>query len=479
MVIVEVSEKQRQLRLNANAAFFRPGLESRSLRVSQRSNALHFYHSAAYSSDQYTLKSRSYNLYTDPRPSPVSDSLTKKQYGQQPVPTTQRHRVVSSLVTPFLGSQAKGKRASGSIKKQERNTISRLNSSSASIQSFASSVVSRKRRYAAPPALETLPSEILTEIFSYLDQKTLHSLIFCSRRMLEEASYNLYESPKFKTTYRFAQFVTTITHDRHRAWMVKELDVSNLGKETEEDEKLAGWREWKFRSDPLHTIHRDDIGLSKSRRGEVVKPLHPPPSPFLQKYSLIRDIPIGAVIHVVAACPFLRYTPTYNINSQFSINIYIFPCRKIDLSNVPLAADYCISKLGSHRTGFHPTAFTSLLFVSDVPKSFTWQEGDTRPLSCSIDLVDAFRNLHGLKQINLRGGIWVTRDVAGRIVEGGKAVQFMDLRECGMYRERNWTVAGGRAEIWRLIMEEKEAEHARERLMKEAEARTRRLAGIL
>ncbi|KAF8449777.1 hypothetical protein BGX38DRAFT_527677 [Terfezia claveryi] len=444
--------------IGSGALCLMPGrLESRPLRVSQRSNALHFYHSAVNSSDQYPSRSRSYFLYTDPRPTPVSDSA-KKQYGQQSAPTAPRHRVVSSLVTPFLGSQAKGKRASGSIKKQERNTVSRLNSSSASIRSFASSVLSRKRRYAAPPTLETLPSEILTQIFSYLGQKTLHNLIFCSKRMLEEASYNLYESPNFKTTYRFAQFVTAITHDRHRAWMVKELDVSNLGKEAGENETpLAGWREWKFRSDPLHTIHRDDIGLSKSGKGEIVKSLHPPPSPFLQRYSLIRDIPIGAIIHVLAACPFLR---------------------KIDLSNVSLAADYFISKLGSHRTGYHPTTFTSLLFVSDVPKSFTWQEGDTRPLSCSIDLVNAFTNLHGLKHINLRGGVWVTRDVAERIVEGSKAVQFMDLRKCGMYRERKWTVTGGRMEIGRLIVEEKEAEQERERLMKEAEASRRRLAGV-
>jgi len=311
MVTVGVSQKQRQLPSNANAATFRPGrLESRPLRVSQRSNALHFYHSAANPSDHYPSKSRSCFLYTDPRPSQVSDPLTKKQHVQQSAPTVSRHRVVSSLVTPFLGSQAKGKRVSGSIKKQERNTVSRLNSSSASIRSLASSVLSRKRSYAAPPTLETLPSEILTQIFSYLGQKTLHNLIFCSRRMLEEASYNLYESPKFKTTYRFAQFVTAITHDRHRAWMVKKLDVSNLGKGAGEDEKpLAGWREWKFRSDPLHTIHRDDIGLSKSGKGGVLKSLHPTPSPFLQRYSLIRDIPIGAIIHVLAACPFLRYVP--------------------------------------------------------------------------------------------------------------------------------------------------------------------------
>jgi len=92
--------------------------------------------------------------------------------------------------------------------------------------------------------------------------------------------------------------------------MVKVLDVSNLGKEAGEDGKpVAGWREWKFRSDPLHTIHRDDIGPSKPGKGGVVKSTHPPPSPFLQRYSLIRDIPIGAVIHVLAACPFLRYAP--------------------------------------------------------------------------------------------------------------------------------------------------------------------------
>lgn len=310
IVQVALSEKQRRVLGNANLTGGRPGrLESRPLRVSQRSNALHFYHSAAYSPDQYsTSKSRSFYLYTDPRPSSASESLIKKQYGQPSTQPPPRRRAISSLVTPFVAVSSKGKWTSGSIKKQDRNTVSRLNSSSASIRSLASSVVSRKRRYAAPPTLETLPSELMSEIFSYLDQKTLHNLVFCSKRVMEGAYYNLYEKPRFKTTYRFAQFVSTITHDRHRAWMVRELDVSNLGKEIGEEEKpLAGWREWKFRSDPLHTIHRDDLGLSKRGKGGGVKTLHPPPSPFLQRYSLVRDIPIGAVIHVLAACPFLRY----------------------------------------------------------------------------------------------------------------------------------------------------------------------------
>lgn len=152
--------------------------------------------------------------------------------------------------------------------------------------------------------------------------------------------------------------------------------------------------------------------------------------------------------------------------------------RRIDLSNVLLAADYSISPLGSARTGFHPTTFTSLLFVSDVPKSFTWQEGDTQPLTCSTDLVNAFTKLHALKDVNLRGGIWVTRDVAEKLVEGSRALRSIDLRKCGMYRERIWTVTGTRAEVGSLIAEDRQAELEKERNEREAEARRRRLAGI-
>ena len=264
-----------------------------------------FYYPAAY--EFTTSKSRSYYLYTDPRASPNSEPLVKKLYSQQPAQPPPRHRAISSLVTPFIAAPPKGKRSGGSIKKQDRNAVARLSSSSASIRSLTSSVLSRIRRYAAPPTLEALPSEILSEIFSYLDQKTLHNLVFCSKVMLGEATYNLYRSPRFKTTYRFAQFVTTVTQDRHKAWQVRVLHLSNLGKSAGEDERpLAGWREWKFRSDPLHTIHRDDVVPLKSGKG-VVKTIHPPPSPFLQRYSYIRDIPIGAVIHLLAACPFLRY----------------------------------------------------------------------------------------------------------------------------------------------------------------------------
>ena len=244
------------------------------------------------------------------------------------------------------------------------------------------------------------------------------------------------------------------------------LDLSNLGKDAGEDERpLAGWREWKFRSDPLHTIHRDDVVPFKSGKG-VVKTIHPPPSPFLQRYSYIRDIPIGAVIHLLAACPFLRYCYPYLPKDKPSwipkSNILLL-FREIDLANVALAADYAVSPLGSLRTGYHPTAFTSLLFVSDVPKSFTWREGDTSPLSCSSDLVDALTKLHGLKKVNLKGAVWVTRDVAEKLIEQSRALDIVDLRECGMYRERKWTIKGRRIEAGELIREEKVAEIERER----------------
>ena len=144
-------------------------------------------------------------------------------------------------------------------------------------------------------------------------------------------------------------------------------------------------------------------------------------------------------------------------------NIF-FSAREIDLANVALAADYAVSPLGSLRTGYHPIAFTSLLFVSDVPKSFTWKEGDTCPLSSSSGLVDALTKLHGLKKVNLRGAVWVTRDVAERLIEQSRALEIVDLRECGMYRERKWTIKGGKIEARELIREEKAAEIEKERI---------------
>lgn len=427
------------------------------LTVSQRSNNLQFSRSPHFQSlPSSQFGTRSIYLYTDPRSISAEGRPAKKQYqpnnvrpppppplpsrGEGSPPETYTRRAISSLITPYLPSKRTSKAA---------HHPHRLSSSASSIRSVTSSIISRKRKYYYEhPTFALLPSEILGEIFSYLDQPTLLSLVKVSRRMVEEAANGLYCQPSFASTYRFAQFVTIVSKNPVLARMVRVLDLSKLGGCVEDDVPLAGWREWKYRDSPLHTIHRDDqvkktatilhspssVRRKKENAAVVTSAsLHPLPSPFLQQYSLSRDVPTGALIHLLTACQFLR---------------------KLNFSGVPLAADYSV--LRTNTSSYTSVAFTGLLFVSDVPKSFTWKEGDTKPLHVTTDLVDAITKLKYLTQLKIKGGLWVTRDAATKLVEECKKLERVDFRECGMYKGNRWAVKGQRNEVRGVLHADRE-----------------------
>ncbi|RPB02389.1 hypothetical protein L873DRAFT_1834216 [Choiromyces venosus 120613-1] len=255
--------------------------------------------------------------------------------------------------------------------------------------------------------------------------------------MFVTPSHTLYASPSFASTYRLAQLVSVVSQNRFLARMVRVLDLSDLGSCVDPDVPLAGWREWKFRSSPLYTIHRDDLGGGKKSGQRKSTPAvlknssHPLPSPFLRQYSTSRDVPVGGIIHILKACTYLH---------------------KLNLSNVPLAPDYSVR--WTKNSTYKPVAFTGLLFVSDVPKSFTWKEDDTKPLHASIDLVEAILSLKNLEKLKIKGGLWVTRDVAKRIVEKCEKLEKIDFRECGMYKDNSWAVKGQKEKVKEVILEE-------------------------
>lgn len=87
--------------------------------------------------------------------------------------------------------------------------------------------------------------------------------------------------------------------------MVRVLDVSTFGKEPYSDRKpQAGWREWKYRNSNLYQANRNIVSRdgTPKRSGSS----HPPPNPFLETWSLSRDIPIGGLCHAIIACQRLR-----------------------------------------------------------------------------------------------------------------------------------------------------------------------------
>jgi len=182
-------------------------------------------------------------------------------------------------------------------------------SSPASLRSFTSSLRSRKRKLTPVPTLESLPFEIKSQIFRYLSQETLRCLTLTSAVLSEAAAVDLYEWPNFASTYRFAQFVTTVSHSLDSAQLVRVLDLSGFGSEAE-DTPIAGWREWKYRTEPLYSIHQHTEFVkqteSESSLGLQKLTSHPKSNPFLQQWSTCQDVPVGGIVHILEACKHIR-----------------------------------------------------------------------------------------------------------------------------------------------------------------------------
>lgn len=332
-------------------------------------------------------------------------------------------------------------------------------SSSASVHSLARSFhsrssVERHQWDKKEAALDTLPLEILDQICLYLPQQTLLAMVQSSRYLASSAYVYLYMDPQFTSSYRFAQFVSVISHDSTLASYVKTLDLSKIGARVKGDTVLAGWRDWKYRSEPLYStrgrtsshktslphsykFHEHSVERREARKVATssaalqcgVISLHPLQSPLLKQYTLSRDAPAGAIIHVLRACPHLK---------------------KIDISYLPLAADYRVLS----RTAFQPTAFTGELFVSDVPKLYNWSDSETKSVNVGKDLIDAILALTELEVLRLRKLVWVSKQIADRICRDAASkncLSVVDLRECGMTRDVSWAISGDLRDLHRAL----------------------------
>ncbi len=371
------------------------------------------------------LASRSANSGSNPRPAMAnSKSLDPVDENSRSIAT---RRPISSLIPPSPQSSLKGP-SSGPMRRR----------SNASVRSYSSSTPSRKRKYTPIPTLGALPPEILDQIFSYLPQETLHTLLLTSSVLTEAAVIAMYDRPKFVSTYRFAQFVHTVTHARSYADMVRCLDISMFGMEEDAEKPLAGWREWKYRSEPLYSIQKEDTVTSASsspQRAPSMSPepgapfyaSHPRSNTFLKQWSMCRDVPMGAIIHVLEACKRLKM---------------------IDLSYLSIAADYRIDS-----AAYPPTAFTSLIFVSDVPKSWTWAPNETKPLS-GADIVDSMTRQPLLENVRIKKGLWLSTELITRIVNDCPRLQRLSLRGSGMRQDTCWAIKGSKDEVAAILRSE-------------------------
>ena len=144
--------------------------------------------------------------------------------------------------------------------------------------------------------LVLLPVEVLREIFSYLPSSSHRELAVTHRETSPPANALLYQKPRFASTYRLAQFTTTITSSRVHANFVRDIEITNdVTQKGYGPSRRAGWREWKYRSTLLYSGN-----ISRNRLSN-----HPLANKRLPDAGN-SGTPIGTIIHILKACRNLR-----------------------------------------------------------------------------------------------------------------------------------------------------------------------------
>lgn len=72
-------------------------------------------------------------------------------------------------------------------------------------------------------------------------------------------------------------------------------------------------------------------------------------------------------------------------------------------------------------------------------------------MNAAVDLVNAVTRLRYLHCFEVRHGVWVTHDIASKLVRGCLKAEYFDFRECGMYKGTRWAVEGTKKEIGALL----------------------------
>jgi len=294
--------------------------------------------------------------------------------------------------------------------------------------------------------------------------------MLANSNFIEVAASYMYAAPNFASTYRFAQFTYTVSHREHYASMVRSLDLSYFAKEVDEDGELpplAGWREFKYRQHdscyvrtlnssstshlplpPLSSSSPNSENQNSKRRRYTT---HPPPSPFLKSFHRTRDVPIGGICHALAACTCLQ---------------------RLNLSRLQLASDFIVispyHKHSSTHSAVHDeqnewdnAPASNLTFVSDVPKSWTWQSSELVAVYAD-EIIAWLCNLHELESLKARACVWLTTDRVLKLLGGiegetcgleRQGLKRVDFRESGMQKGVRWAIKGDAGLVARIVRE--------------------------
>lgn len=239
-----------------------------------------------------------------------------------------------------------------------------------------------------------LPVEIQMYVFSFVaDRDSFRTCLATSRRFYHLAKPFLYREVSFTSTYRLAQFVTSLRLNPTLGCYVVSLDLlqlkpGNYELELMRDEHedpvqdehaddpaaaLAGWRDWKYKNNPLYSLHpavpltrtlsnssasnvnmHKHAKLSKYFRRRASIPLvqhpahlcsqpsltlsHPRINRFLTNYSASKDVPVGYVLHLINLCPNLE---ELNMGSLLLLTDYrIVPAVALRYQTYDLTTNY-------------------------------------------------------------------------------------------------------------------------------------------
>lgn len=270
------------------------------------------------------------------------------------------------------------------------------------------------------PMLETIASEVKNHIFSYLPQETLLCLLLTSPVLSEEAVVLLYHSPKFRSTYRFAQFVTTVSHSRPYADLVRVFELSDRKEAEDRANGFASWREWKYREIPLYAAKAPPKQLMEPKK-KTYKGTHPGTNYLFNKTSL--SMPIGPVVHVLAACR----------------NI-----RQLKLNFGGLTNDDLIDSLK-----YPSIAISGMVFGSDLARSWTQGSADVESVQPSF-LIRHLTSLLKLEYVHIRNAPWLTGEDVQSIVWNCPRLKEVDFRDSGKVMQDQALVVSGKTAKWEI-----------------------------
>lgn len=158
--------------------------------------------------------------------------------------------------------------------------------------------------------------------------------------------------------------------------------------------------------------------------------------------------------------------------------------QRLNLSRLQLASDFIVispyhpsSLLPSHDNDIWGTPFpaSNLTFVSDVPKSWTWQSSELVAVYAD-EIIAWLERLGDLESLKARGCVWLTTDrllkLFGEVPGGNRdesgakgdgtamreerrkpGLKRVDFRESGMQKDVRWAIKGDAGLVARIVRE--------------------------